>query len=131
MSLKAILFKNQIIEDLIIDIHKKFGFTIYVTDLNTTDKCVEDRLFESGCNDALLCSINDNLYLEFMRAAENLHTAILSAIENIQLAGCKYDQILVENELYTCVEKIRALDCNLNQTAKTVAPLYFPIAFPP
>ena len=105
MSLETILFKNQIIEDLIMDIHKKFGFTIYVTDLNTTDKCVEDRLFESGCNDALLCSINDNLYLEFMRAAENIDIAILSAIKNIQLAGCKYDQIFVKNEVYTLVEK--------------------------
>lgn len=105
MSLKAILFKNQIIEDLIMDIHKKFDFTIYFTDLNTTDKCIEDRLFESDCDDALLCSINDNLYLEFMRAAENIDIAILSAIENIQLAGCKFDQILVENEVYTLVEK--------------------------
>ena len=87
------------------DIHKIFDFTIYVTDLNTTDKCIEDRLFESGCHDALLCSINDDLYLEFKRAAENLHIAILSAIENIQLAECKYAQILVGNEVYTLVEK--------------------------
>lgn len=87
------------------NIHKIFDFTIYISDLNTTDKCIEDRLFESGCNDALLCSINDNLYLEFKRAAENLHIAILSAIENIQLAEFEYAQILVENEVYTLVEK--------------------------
>lgn len=87
------------------NIHKIFDFTIYISDLNTTDKCLEDRLFESGCNDALLCSINDNLYLEFKRAAENLHVSILSAIENIKFAECEYTQIFVENKVYTLIEK--------------------------
>ena len=87
------------------DIHKKFDFTNYVSDLNTTDKWVGDRLYQSGCGDALLCSINDNLFLEYLRVAENIDIAILSAIQNIQLAGCKFNQILVKNEVYTLVEK--------------------------
>ena len=37
---------------------KKFEFTIYIKDLKALDKCVEGRLFEAGCDDALLCSIN-------------------------------------------------------------------------
>lgn len=87
------------------DTHKIFDFTIYVADLNPTDKCIEDRLFESGCNDALLCSVNNNLYLEFRREAENLHIAVLSALENIHLAECRCIQILVEDEIYTLIDK--------------------------
>ena len=103
MSSETILFQNQIIVDLIMDTHKIFDFTIHVADLNMTDKCIEDRLFESGCNDALLCSFNDNLYLEFKREAKNLNNAV-SALENIQLAECKCLQILVDNESYTLVD---------------------------
>ena len=87
------------------DGNKIFDFTIYVTDLNTSEKCIEDRLFESGCNDALLCSVNNNLYLEFKREADNLHIAVQSALENIELAECKYVQILVEDEIYTLMDK--------------------------
>lgn len=87
------------------DTHKIFDFTIYVKDLNTSNKSIEDRLFESGCHDALLCSVNNNLYLEFKRKAENLHIAVQSALENIQRAEFKCVQILIENEVYTFLEK--------------------------
>lgn len=104
-----------------IDGNKIFDFTIYVADLNTTEKCIEDRLYESGCNDVFLCSVNNNFYLEFKREAENLQIAVLSAIENIQLAECKCTQILVENEVYILLEKIRFIDGNLNQKPNLVA----------
>lgn len=63
--------------------------------------CNEDRLFEAGCNDALVCSTNDNIYLEFMREAETLDFAIHSAIQDIERATAKSIQIKVNNKSYT------------------------------
>jgi hypothetical protein len=87
------------------DINQIFDFTIYFEDLETSNKCIEDRLFESGCHDTLLCSVNNNHYLEFKRKAESLHIAVQSALENIQRAECKCVQILIKNEVYTFLEK--------------------------
>lgn len=80
---------------------KKFNFTIFIRDLNTSDICIEDRLFKYGCNDALVCSTNDNIYLEFMIEAETLDFAIHSAIQDIERATAKSIQIKVDNKPYT------------------------------
>jgi hypothetical protein len=82
---------------------KNFEFTIYIKDLKASHHCVEDRLFEAGCDDALLCSINNDLYLEFVRKAENLDFAIQNALRNIETAGCQSIQIHVNNEPYNLV----------------------------
>ncbi len=80
---------------------KKFNFTIFIRDLSTSDICIEDRLFEVGCNDASVCSTNDNIYLEFIREAETLDFAIQSAIKDIEMATAKSIQIKVNNKPYT------------------------------
>lgn len=80
--------------------YEKFHFTIYIRDLSTSDICIEDRLFKAGCNDALVCSTNDNIYLEFMREAETLDFAIHSAIQDIEKATAKSIQIKVNNKPY-------------------------------
>ncbi|MFH7765044.1 hypothetical protein [Acinetobacter sp. BSP-28] len=82
---------------------KNFEFTIYIKDLKASHHCVEDRLFEAGCDDALLCSINNDLYLEFVRKAESLDFAIQNALRNIETAGCQSIQIHVNNEPYNLV----------------------------
>ncbi|ENU18854.1 hypothetical protein F994_02667 [Acinetobacter bohemicus ANC 3994] len=64
-----------------------FEFTVYIKDLKASDKCIEDRIFEAGCDDALLCSINNDLYLEFARKAQSLDLAIQNALRNIETAG--------------------------------------------
>jgi hypothetical protein len=81
-----------------------FEFTIYIKDLKASDKCIEDRIFEADCDDALLCSINNDLYLEFVRKAQSLDLAIQSALKNIEAAGCQYIQIKVKNEFYSSVK---------------------------
>ena len=82
---------------------KNFEFTIYIKDLKASHHCVEDRLFEAGCDDALLCSINNNLYLEFERKAVSLDLAIHKALKDIETAGCQPIQINVNNEPYNLV----------------------------
>lgn len=82
---------------------KNFEFTIYIKDLKASHHCVEDRLFEAGCDDALLCSINNNLYLEFERKAVSLDLAIHKALKDIETVGCQSIQIHVNNEPYNLV----------------------------
>lgn len=45
---------------------------------------IEDALFESGCDDAILSSRNGVTYLEFDRKAETLQAAILSAVLDVE-----------------------------------------------
>lgn len=80
---------------------KKFSFTIFIRDLSSSDICIEDRLFAAGCNDALVCLINDDIYLEFQRTAENLDLAINSAIKDIEKATACSIQISINNKPYT------------------------------
>ncbi len=82
---------------------KSFEFTIYIKDLKASHHCVEDRLFEAGCDDALLCSIKNDLYLEFVRKAQILDLAIHKALKDIETAGCQSIQIHVNNESYNSV----------------------------
>lgn len=82
---------------------KKFNFTIFILDLSTSNICIEDRLFEVGCNDALVCSTNDDIYLDFIREAKTLDRAIQSAIKDIEMASAKGIQINVNNKPYTIV----------------------------
>jgi len=51
------------------------------TDLTTE---LEDTLFESGCDDALLSFRNGIAYLNFDREAESLESAILEAIYQVE-----------------------------------------------
>ena len=79
---------------------EKFSFSIFIIDSITSDICIEDRLFEAGCDDSLMCTVNNEIYLEFTRDADNLDVAIQSAQRNIESAGCKPVQIFVQNYPY-------------------------------
>ncbi len=71
-----------------------YHFTIVVRDAHADLPDIEDQFFEAGCDDALLCSYNNTVYLEFDREAENAQQAIRSALENIHAAGFK--QLVVQ-----------------------------------
>ncbi|EMW0566105.1 AlpA family transcriptional regulator [Vibrio parahaemolyticus] len=45
---------------------------------------VADLLYEAGCKDAVIKIIYDALYIHFFRSAENLKSAIISAIRDIE-----------------------------------------------
>ncbi|WP_174492777.1 hypothetical protein [Acinetobacter sp. Marseille-Q1623] len=79
---------------------KKFNFTIHIVDQNASHDGLEDRLYEAGCDDALVCSSNNNVYLDFIRESKTLEFAIESAIQNINDANAKIICINVENAPY-------------------------------
>ena len=48
---------------------------------------LEDRLFEAGCDDALIGSFNSHVFLEFDRDAPNAASAVASALKDVAKAG--------------------------------------------
>ncbi len=66
----------------------KFEFTIVLGASAAPDMPdLEDKLFEAGCSDALVCAYGRTVYLEFCREATTAKTAINSAIRDIRSAG--------------------------------------------
>ena len=66
---------------------KTYTFTLVLSGFSELREDMEDRLFESGCDDALLSFRDGVPYLDFDREAETLREAILSAIINVEGAG--------------------------------------------
>ena len=78
-----------------------YRFSILIRDADLHD--LEDRLYEAGCDDALLCFYNQTPYLEFDREAESAEAAVRSALSNIRAAGFS-DLVLQESGVATLSE---------------------------
>jgi len=72
---------------------KTYHFTIVLEGLTNSSPFHEDKLFEAGCDDALLCAHGDTLYLEFDREAESAVQAMESAIADVKSAGASVRSI--------------------------------------
>ena len=72
-----------------------YTFYVYLAGVSELTEDLENRIFEAGCDDALLASENGCVYLNFDREAESLETAIGTALQDIIRAGYEYDKILV------------------------------------
>lgn len=64
-----------------------FNFTLTLSGVTYETEGLEDALYESGCDDALICAYGNSIYVEFDREADSLNEAIASAVENIEAAG--------------------------------------------
>jgi len=64
-----------------------YHFTLTLSGVTNEVEGLEDALYASGCDDALLCAYGNSVYLEFDREADSLDEAIASAVENIESAG--------------------------------------------
>ncbi|MEJ2075810.1 MAG: hypothetical protein P8X79_20380 [Reinekea sp.] len=70
-----------------------YHFVLVLADANPDIESLEDRLFEAGCDDALVCYYNQTVYLEFDREADTAIEAMTSAIENVNAAGFRVRSI--------------------------------------
>lgn len=59
-------------------------FTLVVEGANLQDEAVIDRLFEAGCDDALVSSTNGVQYVDFDREAASFDAAVLSAVADVE-----------------------------------------------
>lgn len=73
-----------------------FSFTVILEGLSDITDDLENRLFESGCDDALLGCLDSVVSLEFDREAGSLAEAIGSAVRDITAAGCSPAQITLD-----------------------------------
>ncbi|UFH70210.1 helix-turn-helix transcriptional regulator [Morganella morganii] len=64
-----------------------YNFTLTLSGVTADTENLEDALFESGCDDALLCFYGKSVYLEFDREAPSLDYAIRTAVEDAESAG--------------------------------------------
>ncbi len=85
-------------------IMKTYHFTIVIRDARFDMDDLEDRLFEAGCDDALICSYNNTVYLEFDRESVSAEQAMKSAIENIKSAGFK--ELLIEEQGFSTLSEM-------------------------
>lgn len=63
----------------------QFSLILKYVDDKTQD--IEDSLYESGCDDALINSRNGTIYLDFDREATSFEEAVISAIQNVKDAS--------------------------------------------
>lgn len=64
-----------------------FSFTLTLSGVTYDKEGLEDALYASGCDDALICAYGNSVYVEFDREAKTLDEAITSAVDNIESAG--------------------------------------------
>ena len=81
-----------------------YHFTVVVRDARANLSELEDKFFEAGCDDALLCSYNDTIYLEFDREADNAEQAVSSALNDIRSLG--FHDLIVEEQGYSTLAEM-------------------------
>ena len=81
-----------------------YHFTVVVRDARSDLADLEDSFFEAGCDDALLCTYNDTVYLEFDREAHDAVTAIRSALTDIRKLG--YQDLIVEEQGFSTLSEM-------------------------
>lgn len=69
------------------DSKKTYHFTLTLNKVTEITEDLENELYEAGCDDALLYSRDQIVYLEFERDSVSLESAILSAINDVESAG--------------------------------------------
>lgn len=62
---------------------------VLVLDADEITADLEDRLYEAGCDDALLGVHSGEVYLDFSRAAPSYSQAVSSAVLDAQSAGVR------------------------------------------
>lgn len=88
-----------------------FEFTLILETQVGLEVGLEDALFEAGCDDATLSFRNEIAYLDFDREAEDLESAIISAIQQAEQTGLNLWVKRVEpSDLVTSAEIARRLD---------------------
>ncbi|MGP0066143.1 MAG: hypothetical protein ACLQGP_21400 [Isosphaeraceae bacterium] len=65
----------------------KHGFTLILDGVPELTPEILDRLFEAGCDDALISRCDGQVSMDFHRVAPTMREAITSAIRDIQKAG--------------------------------------------
>ena len=72
---------------------KTFEFSIITSGLDPEAEDFADRVFDAGCDDATLSFQKGHIILDFVREAETMEVAIVSAVACVTAAGAKVQWI--------------------------------------
>ncbi len=91
----------------------KFNFTLVLDNVFDVTEEMEDRLFNSGCDDCTIILRSGRVCLDFVRTADSFLDAVVSAIENIGNAriGATVERV-DESDLVSQSEISRRLGCS-------------------
>ncbi len=90
---------------------KSHQFTLVLKNIDEKTAGLEDSLYETGCDDALMNYRNGAVYLEFDREAKSLEDAVISAIKDVRSASIDADVVSIAPEnLVTEAEIAKRLD---------------------
>ncbi|MGE3999293.1 MAG: helix-turn-helix domain-containing protein [Planctomycetaceae bacterium] len=109
---------------------REFDFTLVLSGLSAADRDAEEKLFNSGCDDATLSFRSGRPFVTFTRAAASLKDAILSAIEDVKKAG--FDVLRVDVcDLVTQSDIARRIGLSRQRVNQYILGLRGPLGFPP
>jgi hypothetical protein len=106
-SLSAGQFNSQALEEIVVGGNlpvgcligtsrmtmKTFEFSIIASGLDPEAEGFADRFFNAGCDDATLSFQKGQIILDFVREAETIDAAVVSAIACVAEAGAKVQRI--------------------------------------
>jgi hypothetical protein len=72
---------------------KTFEFSIIASGLDPEAEDFADRVFDAGCDGATLSFQKGQIVLGFVREAETMDAAVVSAVECVTAAGAEVQQI--------------------------------------
>jgi len=64
-----------------------FSFTLQVAGIDTHKRDYEEKLYEAGCDDALIAVVKNTLFLDFDREAASYEEALRTARRDVEKAG--------------------------------------------
>ena len=88
---------------------KLYTFSLVLSGVNIDTPELEDKLFEAGCDDGLICFYGSTVYIEFDRESDNLKSAIMSAIKNVEQANVSAMVISVDAGDYVGLSDVSEL----------------------
>lgn len=101
---------------------KTHEFTLLLQTWQGSYELLEDTLFESGCDDATLSSRNGIVYLNFDRQADDLESAVISAVRQVEQTALNLVVRSVEpSDLVTCAEIARRLNRSRQSVQQLIA----------
>ena len=97
-----------------------FNFTLVLRGMNKITSDLEDSLFESGCDDAMVHSGNGSIYLTFDRLGTSLEKTVSSAINDVE-KNKDFEVAVVEPADYVTVAEIaRRAGCSREYIRKLI-----------
>lgn len=97
---------------------KTFQFTLILKNVDENTPELEDSLYDTGCDDALINFRSGAVYLEFDREASSLEEAVISAINDIKSASIDVEVASVAPENLVTESEIAK---RLNKNRQTVS----------